>query len=397
MFRPASLFIATRYLLRGQRGGFANFVNLFALFGVTLGVMALVVVLSVMNGFEAQLKTRLLDRVPHLLLTNPKGYDDWQQRATQLKANPQVTAAYPYVDGEVMMQSAQGLQGGWLQGRWPDSPLPDLARSPRPGQYQLVLGVGLARKLGLVVGDVVRVYLPGRSLYTPLGRLPAQRQFTVVDVVDFASELNDLLAITDYGDLRRLYGKSGEGVDRLRVTLSDPFATQAFAKLAQPGEQLWDWRGRYGDFFAAVAQEKRTMSALLVLIIAVAAFNILAALAMLVSDKRRDIAVLAGLGMTPRALKRIFVAQGVGTGVLGSALGISFGFLATEHLNVFLDLVGLGGMAFGYGPQGLPVVREPIQMAVIAGLVVVICVLATLAPAHRASRVDPAVVLSERD
>ncbi|MED5523896.1 MAG: FtsX-like permease family protein [Pseudomonadota bacterium] len=397
MFRPASLFIATRYLLRGQRGGFANFVNLFALFGVTLGVMVLTVVLSVMNGFESQLKSRLLDRVPHLLVSSEQGYSDWPKRAEALESQKGVTAVAPYIDGEVMLQSPEGLQGGWLQGLWPTDPLPDNATKPQAGQYQLVLGVGLARKLKLLVGDVVRVYLPGRSIYTPLGRLPAQRQFTVIAVVDLASELNDVLAITNYQDLRRLYGKSPEGVDKLKVTLADPFATDTFSHLAKPGESLWDWRARYGDFFAAVAQEKRTMSMLLVLIIAVAAFNILAALAMLVSDKRRDIAVLASLGMTPKALKRIFVTQGVGTGVLGSALGLSLGFLVTEHLNLALNLVGLGGMAFGYGPQGLPVIREPLQMGLIALFVVVICALATLAPAHRAARIDPAVVLTERD
>ncbi|EKE71064.1 ABC transporter permease [Gallaecimonas xiamenensis] len=397
MFRPASLFIATRYLLRGQRGGFANFVNLFALFGVTLGVMVLMVVLSVMNGFESQLKTRLLDRVPHLVLSQDQGFADWQQRAAQLGQSPEVKAAFPYVDGEVMLQSQNGLQGGWLQGWWPGTDLPDLARAPRAGQYELVLGAGLARKLDLLVGDVVRLYLPGRSLYTPLGRLPAQRQFTVVAVVDLASELNDVLAITHYSDLRRLYGQSPEEVNKLRVTLKDPFAVQTFERLAAKGEQLWDWRSRYGDFFAAVAQEKRTMSTLLVLIIAVAAFNILAALAMLVSDKRRDIAVLAGLGMTPKALKRIFVAQGIGTGLLGSALGLSLGFLLTEHLNLVLDVIGLGGVAWGYGPQGLPVVRDPVQMGVIGAFVILICALATLAPAHRASRIDPAVVLTERD
>ncbi|WP_115718901.1 ABC transporter permease [Gallaecimonas mangrovi] len=397
MFRPASLFIATRYLLRGQRGGFANFVNLFALFGVTLGVMVLMVVLSVMNGFQDQLKSRLLDRVPHVLVSTDSDFANWQQRAQQLKANKEVTGVAPYIDGEVMLQSRGGLQGGWLQGLWPTETMPDHALVPKAGDYQLILGVGLARKLGLLVGDKVRVYLPGRSLYTPLGRLPAQRQFTVIAVVDLASELNDVLAITNYQDLRRLFGKSPQGVDKLKVTLKDPFAIDHIGHLAKKGEQLWDWRARYGDFFAAVAQEKRTMSLLLVLIIAVAAFNILAALAMLVSDKRRDIAVLAGLGMTPRSLKRIFVAQGVGTGLVGSVLGLSLGFFITEHLNFFLDLVGLGGMAFGYGPDGLPVIRDPLQMGLIALFVVIICALATLAPAHRAARVDPAVVLSERD
>lgn len=397
MFRPASLFIANRYLLRGQRGGFANFVNLFALFGVILGVMVLMVVLSVMNGFESQLKTRLLDRVPHLIITDNGGFANWQQRAIQLKAHKAVKAVVPYSDGEVMLQSQQGLQGGWLQGWWPGSPLPHNAPAPKAGEYQLVLGVGLARKLGVMQGDTLRVYLPARSIYTPLGRLPAQRQFTVIGVVDLASELNDVLLITNYADLRRLYGQSAEGVNRLRVSLNDPFDTQALTSLAAPGEKLWDWRARYGDFFAAVAQEKRTMSLLLVLIIAVAAFNILAALAMLVSDKRRDIAVLAGLGMSPRALKRIFLAQGLGTGLIGSVLGLLLGFFATEHINTVLDWVGLGGMALGYGPHGLPVQREPLQLLLISLFVLVICALATLAPAHRAARIDPAVVLTERD
>ncbi|WP_341503969.1 FtsX-like permease family protein [Gallaecimonas sp. GXIMD4217] len=393
MFRPASLYIATRYLLRGQRQGFANFVNLFALFGVVLGVMVLVVVLSVMNGFEAQLKTRLLGQVPHQILSRDQDFD-WQARAEQLRKAPQVTAVQPYLDGEVMLQSQQGLQGAWLQGWWPDAPL-DAHSKPRAGRFELVMGVGLARRLGLLTGDEVRLYLPARSLYTPLGRIPAQRRFTLVAVVDFGSELNDQLILTHYQDLRRLHGKSAEGVSRLRLSQADPFAPTRLA--LEEGESLWDWRARYGDFFAAVTQEKRTMTVLLVLIIAVAAFNILAALAMLVSDKRRDIAVLRSLGMGSGTLQRIFVAQGLGTGLLGVALGSVFGVLLTQHLNGVLELLGLGGVAMGYGPQGLPTRLEPVQMAVIGAFVLLICVAATLAPARRASQIDPAVVLTEND
>ena len=407
IFQPVSLAIGLRYAGARGENRFASFISLFSTFGIAIGVMALILVSSVMNGFEGQLKNRILGVIPHALVT---GTDEhlaaWQPLVPQLSKLPHVTAVAPIIQNEAMVQGRGQIAAVMLQGVEPDSfPAQDLLRNSmgvdrlaalQPGQFKVILGAALARKLDVLPGDQVRILASEGSRYTPLGRTPSQRLFTVAGTFEVGADVDEQLLFVNLEDARRLMRYPAGTISGLRLWLDDAFAVDAL-KLGALTEQaadlhLVDWRRDRGELFRAVAMEKHIMGLMLVLIIMVAAFNILSALVMVVLDKQGEVAILRTMGMNDGAILRIFMVQGAWSGLLGSLIGTLLGLALAYFINPLLQLLGLN-LYIAAGGIGLPVIVEPQQILIITLGALLISFLATLYPAYRAAQIRPAEAL----
>ena len=404
IFQPVSLAIGLRYA--GARGDnrFASFISIFSTFGIAIGVLALIVVSSVMNGFEAQLKDRILGVVPHGVITTESGQlANWQQYQQTVMQLPHVQAAAPFITTEGMVQSPGSLAPIALQGLDPQNyPKQDLLRQTLghaalerlvAGKFNIILGGALAQKLGVMPGDKVRVLVSEGSRFTPMGRVPSQRLFHVVALFDVGSPVDDQIALIHLDDARRLLRYQPENVTGWRVWLDDAFQTEDIAKTALPSSLVFqDWRQERGELFRAVAMEKHIMSLMLVLIILVAAFNILSALVMVVLDKQGEVAILRTMGMNRGSILRIFMVQGAWSGFWGAICGSLLGVLLAANINWVLDLLHLN-LYMAAGGRGLPVIVVPSQIALITFGALLISFLATLYPAYRAVQIRPAEAL----
>lgn len=362
------------------------------------------VVISVMNGFEGQLKGRILGVIPQVVVTDSEGrLVPPAGLADELAALPHVQAVAPMLATEGMLQSPGQLTGVSVQGidpeRWPAGDL--LHRQMQagsldtliPGRYHIVLGQGVARNLGVSVGDQVRLLLTEGSRYTPFGRVPAQRLFTVSAIFGVGADVDNQIALINLSDAKRLLRLPADEVGGLRLWLDDAFAVDSLVSQPLPEKLVWqDWRRERGELFQAVAMEKRMMGLMLVLIIAVATFNILSALVMVVGDKESEVAILRTMGMTESAVVRIFMVLGASSGVVGALAGGLVGLALTLGLNPLLSAIGLN-LYMAAGGAGLPVIVEPLQVAVILLGAVLLSFSATLYPAARAARVRPAQAL----
>ena len=404
IFHPISLAIGLRYA--GARGDnrFASFISIFSTFGIAIGVMALIVVSSVMNGFEAQLKDRILGVVPHGVVTTSSGQlSDWQQYETVVTKLPHVQAAAPFITTEGMVQSPGNLAPIVVQGINPQNyPKEDLLRQTLgdvtlakllPGKFNIILGGALAQKLGVMPGDMVRVLVSEGSRFTPMGRVPSQRLFHVVGLFDVGSPVDDQIALMHLDDARRLLRYPEQNVTGWRVWLDDAFQTEDIAKASLPSSLIFqDWRVERGELFRAVAMEKHIMSLMLVLIILVAAFNILSSLVMVVLDKQGEVAILRTMGMQSKTVMKIFMVQGIWSGVLGGLFGVVGGVLLTNYLNPVLKVLGLN-LYMDAGGGGLPVEMQIPQVLLIAVGALLMSFMATLYPAYRAAHIRPAEAL----
>ncbi len=404
IFQPISLAIGLRYA--GARGDnrFASFISIFSTFGIAIGVMALIVVSSVMNGFEAQLKDRILGVVPHGVVTTSSGQlSDWQQYETVVTKLPHVQAAAPFITTEGMVQSPGNLAPIVVQGINPQNyPKEDLLRQTLgdvtlakllPGKFNIILGGALAQKLGVMPGDMVRVLVSEGSRFTPMGRVPSQRLFHVVGLFDVGSPVDDQIALMHLDDARRLLRYPEQNVTGWRVWLDDAFQTEDIAKASLPSSLIFqDWRVERGELFRAVAMEKHIMSLMLVLIILVAAFNILSSLVMVVLDKQGEVAILRTMGMQSKTVMKIFMVQGIWSGVLGGLFGVVGGVLLTNYLNPVLKVLGLN-LYMDAGGGGLPVEMQIPQVLLIAVGALLMSFMATLYPAYRAAHIRPAETL----
>lgn len=395
---PVSLFIGLRYSQSRKGNAFISFITLFSVAGIFLGVMALTIVSSVMNGFEGELKKRILGVIPHLVVSAPAEYvEQWQ---TPLLRQPQVQQVTPFLQAEALVQSPRQLTGVLLQGVKTDA-LPDFMRQAlllgdwqqfASQRYAVVLGRALAEQLEVSVGDKLRFMLPQAGSYTPMGWVPRQRLFTVAGILDTGSDVDKLVALTGLADLQRLLGSSASA-SQWRVTLTEPFAAPELAQqLAQDSQlQVQDWRQSHGKLFAAVAMEKAMMWLMLLLIVAVAAFNIVSALVMMVTDKQAEIAILKTLGMTDRQLFNVFAVQGLSNGVAGALSGAIAGVLLCWQLNPLLSVLGL---------QLAPGVMLPVdirfgQLCLILLSAISLTLLAVWYPARRAVSINPAEILRD--
>ncbi len=409
MFQPVSLFIGLRYSRSQNRSGFVSFITFFSIAGILLGVASLITVVSVMNGFEGQLKQRILGIVPHVIIESNDGQlGNWTELVNDLKRHENINTATPYIESEALVQSPNQLRGVLMQGVYPEheptnSVLAANMQSGsfsnlQAGKYRMIMGVKLARQLGLRLNSKVRLVLPTKTIFTPMGRVPVQRTFTLTGVFDVGSQVDEQMVIIHGQDAARLLRRQGDGVDKIRLYLDDAFnAEHVVMALSQQSQYqnlaMNTWTRTQGNLFQAVQIEKNMMWLMLSLIIAVAAFNIVSALVMVVIDKQGEIGILQTLGMKPVGILKIFITQGMVNGLWGTFLGAIIGVLFSLNINTVLSLFGVNVLGSGFVMQSLPIDLQMYQVFIIVISALLMSFTATLYPAYRASKTQPAEVL----
>jgi lipoprotein-releasing system permease protein len=411
MYQPLSLFIGLRYSQSKRRNQYISFVSLISLLGMILGVIALVVVLSVMNGFEAEMRGRILSVVPHGYIEGPDGrLLDWQRWAQKASEHDQVVGVAPFISGNVMLSRPGMVRGAQLHAIDPVSETGvsklstsmangDLAEL-KPGAYNIVVGKLLSRFLGVYVGDDISVILP-KVTVTPVGLFPRVKRFHVVGIFEVGAQLDSTTVFIHLADGQKLF-QMGDAVKGLRVQLDDLFtADQYFPELLSlmpDGAKATRWSQTQGSLFQAVKLEKRMVSLLLLIIVAIAAFNIISILTIMVADKRSDIAVLRTMGASPGSIMSVFIIQGLSVGIAGIVVGLGLGIpIALNAGNIVSGLESLFG-AQVFNPQvffisSIPSVLKWEDIFLVAGSAMLMSALATLYPAWRASKIHPAEVL----
>ncbi|TMX32627.1 lipoprotein-releasing system transmembrane subunit LolC [Vibrio sp. Hep-1b-8] len=399
MFHPVSTFIGLRYL-RGRSGDrFSRFVSYMSTAGITIGVMSLVTVLSVMNGFEAQLKGRILGVLPQAIVSQTAGATEYSSTPPEFVSKlSDAGHPEPIVKSEAVIQSVSQLSAGLLIGIKPfeHDPIEQHLIAGRlanlqAGKYQLFIGHTLARSLDVTIGDKVRLMVTSASQFTPLGRIPSQRLFTVAGIYNTGSDVDGQLMLTHIQDAGKLMRLNDDAMTGWRLFFNDPFVVADIAEQPMPQGWKWqDWRDQRGELFQAVRMEKNMMGLMLGLIIGVAAFNIISALIMVVMEKQAEVAILKTQGMTDRQVLAIFMVQGASSGVIGALIGGAFGIALASNLNQILDSAGVA--LFSIGGE-LPILINPTQIVVVVVLAIALSLAATLFPSYRASSVKPAEAL----
>ncbi|KJK06571.1 MULTISPECIES: lipoprotein-releasing ABC transporter permease subunit [Pseudomonas] len=413
MFRPLFVFIGTRYTRAKRRNHFVSFISLTSMIGLALGVVVMIVVLSVMNGFDHEMRTRVLGMVPHATLETGQPINDWPALAKQVKQNPQVVAVAPFTQMQGLLTHEGKVQKVLLNGIDPAqerqvSIIDNFIREGKldalaPGDFGIMIGDKAAAKLGVGIGDKLTFVAPEVTV-TPAGMFPRMKRFTVVGIFHVgAGEIDGYLGLTNLSDLSRLHRWKADQVQGVRLKFADLFQAPRTAwDIAQNlGEQEYyarDWTRTHGNLYQAIRMEKAMIGLLLLLIVAVAAFNIISTLVMVVNDKKGDIAILRTLGSTPGQIMAIFMVQGTVIGVVGTLIGGVVGIAAA--LNVSAAIAGLETLighkflnADVYFIDYLPsqVMAEDVWM--VCGAALVLSFLATLYPAWRAARTQPAEAL----
>ena len=406
------LFIGLRYTRAKRRNHFISFISLISMCGIGLGVAALIVVLSVMNGFQKELRTRILGVASHVQVSGPEGeLAAWQQVADQALKHQSVRAAAPYVAAQGMLSFDQTVRGTLVRGILPDAEeqVADFNRHMRsgsmqllkPGEFGIILGAELARALRVFIGDKVTLIAP-QGLVTPAAILPRLKQFKVVGLFEAGMyEYDSGLALIHLADAQALY-RMEDRVSGVRLKLDDLFAAPRVARelltLVEGDVFIADWTRSHANFFRAVQIEKNVMFIILLLIVAVAAFNIVSTLVMAVTDKESDIAILRTLGASPASIMQVFIVQGALIGVIGLALGLAGGIALALNIDVVVPAIErLFNTQFlakeVYYISELPSDLQWRDVGVIAAVSFVLTLLATLYPSWRASRVNPAEAL----
>jgi len=410
--QPFELFIGLRYTRAKRRNHFISVIALISMLGIALGVTALIVVLSVMNGFQKELRARILGVASHVQVSGPQNrLAQWREAGEQAAKHPQVVAAAPYVMAQSMLSFGSVVQGAVIRGIVPqeENQVADIGSHMRvgrlealvPGEFGIVLGSELARALGVRAGDPVVLIAP-QGQVTPAGILPRLKQFRVVGVFEVGMYEYDYgLALIHLADAQLLY-RLGEDVSGVRLKLKDlfdaPRVGREIARSLTVDAYVSDWTRSHANFFRAVEIEKRVMFVILTLIVAVAAFNIVSALVMAVTDKEPDIAILRTLGASPGAVMRIFVVQGALMGFIGTLAGLAGGVALALNIDVVVPAIEtMFGIRF-LSPQvyyisDLPSDLQWADVGVIAVISFLLTLVATLYPSWRAARVNPAEAL----
>ena len=396
MYQPVALFIGLRYMRGRASDRFGRFVSWLSTIGITLGVMALVIVLSVMNGFERDLENNILGLMPQALITSTQGSINPEQvPATQFEHLAGVKRVAPLTTGNAVLQSAHSVAVGVILGVNPNEKEPLSAylngsnlQALQPGQYNVILGDQLAGQLGVKRGEKLRIMVPSASQFTPMGRIPSQRVFNVVGTFSADSEVDQYQMLMNQQDASRLMRYPLGNITGWRVYMDKPLAIDAL--VSQPlekGLEWKDWRERKGELFQAVKMEKNMMGLLLSLIIAVAAFNIITSLSLLVMEKQGEVAILQTQGLTRGQIMSVFMVQGASAGIIGALLGAGLGVVFASQINV---IPGLGKMLAG---GNLPVDINILQVVLIAVVAMLLALLSTLYPSWRAAAGNPAEAL----
>ncbi|PRD15531.1 lipoprotein-releasing ABC transporter permease subunit LolC [Pantoea coffeiphila] len=396
MYQPVALFIGLRYMRGRASDRFGRFVSWLSAIGITLGVMALVTVLSVMNGLEHQLEQNTLGLMPQALVTSDSGSINPQTTpADSLHLNG-ISKVTPLTTGEVVMQSARSVGVGVMLGINPDEPDPLTPylmnvrqQQLKSGEYNVILGEQLAAQLGVHLGEQIRLMVPSASQFTPMGRIPSQRLFTVIGTFTANSDVDGYQILVNQQDASRLMRYPAGNITGWRLWLDKPLDVDVVSQQKLPEGLVWkDWRERKGELFQAVKMEKNMMGLLLSLIVAVAAFNIVTSLGLLIMEKQGEVAILQTQGLTRRQIVAVFMVQGASAGVVGSVLGALLGMLLASQLNNLMPVIG----AFLDG-AALPVDISLTQVATITVTAIVVALLSTLYPSWRAAAVQPAEAL----
>jgi lipoprotein-releasing system permease protein len=411
MFQPISASIGLRYLRAKRRNGFISFISLASVLGIVIGVMALITTISVMNGFQAELRNRILGTVAHATIQGVNGsLSDWKRAVKLAAEDPRVLGAAPYVQTETLLQ-AQNRQGALLRGVLPEleGRVTELPRkmtagqfdSLRPGEFNIVLGSELAAALNVRVGDSVNAFI-SESVATPVGSMPRAKRFKVSGIFSVGAQEYDyglaLIHLTDAQALLRM----GDDTSGVRLKLTDIWQAWPVARdLANRMEGVYevrDWTRDHANFFRALKMEKTVMFILLSLVVAIAAFNLVSSQVMLVQDKQADIAILRTLGMSPKQVMQIFMIQGLVIGLVGVSIGTVLGIMLSLNLSVLVRFVeGVTGSelmpADVYYISGVPTQVNTEDVLIIIAVAIVMCLLATLYPAWRASKTNPVEAL----
>ncbi|MCE5387273.1 MAG: lipoprotein-releasing ABC transporter permease subunit [Acidithiobacillus sp.] len=409
---PFEFWVGLRYTRAKRRNHFISFITGTAIMGMVIGVAALITVMAVMNGFDHTLRSRILAVTSDVIVQgNGVPVLDWQQAEKNLSQVPGTTGVAPFIQAQAMLSHDGLVSGAVVEGIDPglESRVNRLAADMKVGSLQalqshpwgIVLGRALAHQLGASLGSKVTLISPQGGV-TPLGVTPSLRQFTVVGLFSVGIYAYDSgMAYISLPDAQALY-HLGDGVTGLRMQIHDPFAAPVFAahlqKILGPAFTVQDWTQTHENFFKALAMEKLVMFVILSLIIAVAAFNIVATLVMLVTDKETDIAILRTLGARPRSIMLIFMVQGLVIGFFGTALGVLGGVLLALNIPTIVPfLEQLLHVQFlspeVYSISQLPSRLEPADVIHVAIAALLMSWLATLYPSWRASRIDPAEAL----
>jgi lipoprotein-releasing system permease protein len=393
-----------------SRNTFISFISLSSMAGIALGVAALIVVLSVMNGFQEELRNRILSVASHVEIRGVPDLRDWQEVAAVAKKDPRVVAAAPYVSGQAMLTAGESNRGVIVRGIDPamEAGVAEIGEhmkqgrleNLKPGGFGIVLGSEVARALGVGLGDTVVAITP-QGTVTPAGTLPRVKSFKVVGIFEIGMyEFDSGLALIDLDDAQKLYRV--DGVTGVRLKLTDMFLAPAVARsllsTLPTDAEVRDWTMSHANFFRAVQMEKRVMFIILTLIVAVAAFNIVSAQIMLVTDKQADIAILRTLGATPASIMTIFVIQGALIGFIGTLIGVVGGVVLALNVGTVVPAIErFLGVTFldksVYYISELPSQLQRGDVVTIAAIALILALIATIYPSFKAARVNPAEAL----
>ncbi|KFB75504.1 MAG: lipoprotein-releasing ABC transporter permease subunit [Candidatus Accumulibacter sp.] len=412
MALPYELLVGLRYTRAKKHNHFISFISLISMCGIALGVAALIVVLSVMNGFQTELRSRILAVVSHVEITGASGeMAGWEAVAKQAAEQPQVLAAAPFVQAQGMLAYGQSVRGAVVRGILPD--LEDRVADFRthmkngrfdalqPDHFNIILGSELARALGVFIGDRVTLIAP-QGVVTPAGVVPRLKTFHVVGLFEVGMyEYDSGLALIHLADAQRLY-RMDDRVSGVRLKLDDlfvaPRVARSLAGKLDTHAFISDWTRSHANFFRAVQIEKNMMFIILSLIVAVAAFNIVSTLVMAVTDKQSDIAILRTLGASPASIMAVFIVQGALIGCIGLGLGVAGGVALALNVDVVVPFIErLLGTQFlakeVYYISNLPSELQWSDVTTITGVAFLLALVATIYPSWRAARVNPAEAL----
>jgi lipoprotein-releasing system permease protein len=412
MFRPLSVFIGLRYTRAKRRNHFISFISLTSMLGVALGVAALITVLSVMNGFEKELRQRILGMTSHAFITGTDGtLSDWQSLQTRLTGYPELVDSAPFVEGQAMLSQGSRVRGTLVRGIDPaleprvsaigDKIIAGQLDDLKPGSFDIILGKDLANAMGVGVGDKITMITP-HVTPTPAGVIPRLKRLDVIGIFEIGMyEYDSALAIMNMEDAAKLF-KIPNKVTGLRLELDDVYkAPRILRELLTTLPTSYrgaDWTYQHANFFRALKTEKTVMFVILMLIVAVAAFNIVSTLIMMVTDKQADIAILRTLGMTPSDIMAIFMVQGTLIGLFGTLLGIIGGVsLALNVETIIANIEQILGYQFlpadVYYISNLPSDLHWNDVTIIGITAFVLSLLSTIYPSWRAAKIRPAEAL----
>jgi len=412
VFNSYEWYVGSRYLRSGHRNRFISFISLISIAGLWLGVAVLIVVLSVMNGFEHELRNRILSMTPHATIMGLEGrLEAWREVQQRVEKMPQVAAAAPYVEDQGMLVNGARVSGALIRGIEPNGERRVGSLGARmtagsidelvPGRFNIVLGAALAQELDLKVGSSVIVVV-AQGNPTPIGVVPRTKRFTVGGIFSAGMyEFDRGLALVSMQDAARLY-RLGDAVTGVRISLQDlfhaPTVVREVALSLGGGFYVSDWTRKHANFFRSIEITKGILFVILLLIIGVAAFNVVSTLVMVVKEKQSDIAILRTMGSTPRSILGIFIVQGAIIGLIGTLGGVLLGILISVNLEQLVHVLERVLNTHFLDPSvyfmsDLPALVETDDVLRIAGTAFVLCCLSTLYPAWRAARTQPAEAL----